>query len=453
MDEVLDNREDLLYFDALGRWQTILNENGEYETVLVLGNWLSAEAASKIKHLIVADFAKSAAQKFADVVLPLSIVGETSATVAGADGKPLGCAKASEPALDRRATFEYLNAVIGDFSGGDFELESLAKDFASPALDKKNLPNKFLGHYLSDFAPDLLKLGLKKSPEAAEIENSKNGFEILEKKMLVPNFHSIKISAPDAAKYVKPGQFAILMANANSERSPFTIIDWDAKEGWIEFIVEEVGRSSSELGSLKKGDRIAVMSGPLGTPVDLENFAPGSSALLLGGCYGIGAIYSIARALKEKGVKTTCAIEASTSYMLYFKDKLAAVADKLIVKTRDGTEGTKGGCSDVLAEIGANFDSIVAIGCVFMMKKCAESAPKDDSKTQLCALNPIMVDGTGMCGACRVNVGGETKFACVEGPFFPLLKVDFKELGKRRTAYKLLEIEAMPRHIGGRCHS
>ena len=139
--------------------------------------------------------------------------------------------------------------------------------------------------------------------------------------------------------------------------------------------------------------------------------------------------------------------------MLYFKDKLASVSDELIVKTRDGTEGTKGGCSNVLAEIGSNFDSIVAIGCVFMMKQCAGSAPKGDSKTQLCALNPIMVDGTGMCGACRVNVGGETKFACVEGPFFPLLKVDFNELGKRRTAYKLLEIEAMPRHIGGKCHS
>lgn len=439
--------------ESLGEQTLSKIENGEYDTALVLGNWLSAENAKKIKHLVIADFAKSAAQKFAEVVIPVSITGETSATVAGADGTPLGCAKVSEPALDRRATFEYLSAVVGDFSGGEFELESLSADFASPALDKKNLPNKFFGHYLSDFAPDLLKLGLSKSPEASEIENSKSGFEILEKRMLVPNFHAIKISAPDAAKYVKPGQFAILMANANSERSPFTIIDWNAEEGWIEFIVEEVGRSSSELGALNKGDKIAVMSGPLGTPVDLERFAPGSSALLLGGCYGIGAIYSIARALKEKGVKTTCAIEASTSYMLYFKDKLASVSDELIVKTRDGTEGTKGGCSNVLAEIGSNFDSIVAIGCVFMMKQCAGSAPKDDSKTQLCALNPIMVDGTGMCGACRVNVGGETKFACVEGPFFPLLKVDFNELGKRRTAYKLLEIEAMPRHIGGKCHS
>ena len=139
--------------------------------------------------------------------------------------------------------------------------------------------------------------------------------------------------------------------------------------------------------------------------------------------------------------------------MLYFKDKLASVSDELIVKTRDGTEGTKGGCSNVLAEIGSNFDSIVAIGCVFMMKQCAGSAPKGDSKTQLCALNPIMVDGTGMCGACRVNVGGETKFACVEGPCFPnSLKSTFKS-GKNGTAYKLLEIEAMPRHIGGKCHS
>ena len=169
--------------------------------------------------------------------------------------------------------------------------------------------------------------------------------------------------------------------------------------------------------------------------MDLERFAPGSSALLLGGCYGIGAIYSIARALKEKGVKTTCAIEASTSYMLYFKDKLASVSDELIVKTRDGTEGTKGGCSNVLAEIGSNFDSIVAIGCVFMMKQCAGSAPKDDSKTQLCALNPIMVDGTGMCGACRVSVAGKTRFVCVEGPEFDAHEVDFDELMMRLKSY------------------
>lgn len=137
--------------------------------------------------------------------------------------------------------------------------------------------------------------------------------------------------------------------------------------------------------------------------------------------------------------------------MLYYKDKLASVCDELVVATRDGSSDRKGGCINIIEERGADFDEIVAVGCVFMMKQCASKAPKD-GPAMFCSLNPIMVDGTGMCGACRVTVGGETKFACVDGPFFRLDKVDFDELGKRRSAYKLLEIEAMPRHIGGKCH-
>ena len=137
--------------------------------------------------------------------------------------------------------------------------------------------------------------------------------------------------------------------------------------------------------------------------------------------------------------------------MLYYKDKLASVCDELIVSTRDGSEGRRGGCINVMEERGAEFDEIVAIGCVFMMKQCASKAPAD-GRDMFCSLNPIMVDGTGMCGACRVTVGGETKFACVDGPFFRLDKVDFGELGKRRSAYRLIEIEAMPRHLNGKCH-
>ena len=138
---------------------------------------------------------------------------------------------------------------------------------------------------------------------------------------------------------------------------------------------------------------------------------------------------------------------------LYYKDEIAKNCDELIVRTRDGSEGEKGGCIDIMRERGANADSIVAIGCVFMMKQCASEAPKDENKKLFCSLNPIMVDGTGMCGACRVSVGGETKFACVEGPFFDLAKVDFDELGKRRSAYRLLEIDAMPRHADSKCYS
>ena len=241
------------------------------------------------------------------------------------------------------------------------------------------------------------------------------------------------------------------MANQNSERSPFTIVDWNEKEGWVQFVIEEVGRSSSELARLKKGDFLQSASGPLGTPFDFSKFNKDSKVLLLGGCYGIAAIYPIARALKNRGANVVCAIEASSSYMLYYKEKLAGVCDRLVVRTRDGTEGKKGGCFDVLKEIGKDFDTVIAIGCVFMMKQCSSAMPEEVKKA-LCSLNPIMVDGTGMCGACRVSVGGKTKFACVDGPMFPLLEVDFNELISRRNAYKLIEIDAMPRHADSKCY-
>ena len=431
---------------------------GKYEAAFTVGSYLAAELAAKIPHLIVADFLKTPLQDKAELVLPIAVFGESAGTFADAGGAKFAAAAAVATRLDQRPISGYLSDVCVkcgiDVKAFDFELEKIPEDFADTRSDKRNLPEKAFGHFLADYVPDLELLGLKKSPEkTAECKQKEEcGFEILENIELAPNFHSLKIKAPDMAKYARAGHFAILMANADSERSPFTIADWNAEEGWVKFIIEEVGRSSAEIGALSAGDKLSVASGPLGTPVDLDKFEKGSKALLLGGCYGIGAIYPIARELTARGVKVECAIEASSSYMLFFKDELSKVCEKLYVATRDGSEGMKGGCRDVLKNFGAGFDSVVAIGCVFMMKQCAAALPSGVSNAQ-CALNPIMVDGTGMCGACRVSVGGGTKFACVDGPFFPLAEVDFAELGKRRTAYKLLEIEAMPRHIGGKCHS
>ncbi len=433
-------------------------ESGVYEAALVFGNYLCAELAKKIKRLVVADFLPNVAQDFAEIVLPASILGEGVGTVGDANGEKVRCAPVVTTKDNRRPLSGVLVDVckiLGiDTTKYDVEIKKLPNDFIAPCDDKSALPARFMGHYLADYAPDLEKLGLPFSPKvcALNAEKEKGDFEILENKMLVPNFHELKVYAPEVAKFAKAGQFAILMANSHSERSPFTIIDWNASEGWVKFIIEEVGRSSAEIGALKKGDKLRVVSGPLGTPVDIEKLATASKVLLVGGCYGIGAIYPIARALKEKGVSVTVGIEASSGYLLYYRDELAKFADEVIVKTRDGTAGKKGGNLDTVSEIGANFDALVAIGCVFMMKQVAAKTPLSGDKLQLCALNPIMVDGTGMCGACRVSVSGETKFACVDGPFFKLDKVDFTELGKRRTAYKLLEIEAMPRHIGGKCH-
>jgi len=433
-------------------------ENGKYAAVLVYGNYITPQIAKKIPHLAVCDVLKTPVQKLAEVVMPISLFAETSGTIGDADGKKIAVTAAVASAGEQRPLNGYMCDVCkktaADVKKYDFELEPLPADFKSPTEDKSALPNRFLGHFFADYAPDLQMLGLKKSDErlAADAAKNSDGFEILENKMLVPNFHELTVKAPEAAKFAKPGQFAILMANSNSERSPFTLIDWNADEGWVKFIIEEVGRSSAEIASLQKGDSLAVLSGPLGTPLDMEQFKPGSKALLLGGCYGIAAIYSIARELKKRGVKVVSAIEASSSYMLYYKDKLSEVSDELMVFTRDGSEGRKGGCINAMQERGGEFDEIIAVGCVFMMKQCASKAPVSDGIDMFCSLNPIMVDGTGMCGACRVTVGGETKFACVEGPFFRLDKVDFDELSKRRSAYRLLEVEAMPRHLDSKCY-
>lgn len=430
--------------------------SGAYGVVVELGNYVGAEIAKNIPHFIVFDYVLTPVQEFAEILFPVSFMGEDAGEVSSLGGAELKLSQAvlpSEGVAKLSEISEKLCLLLGIEANYSFKSE-VCENFESPSFDKTKIPNFDMGHFWADFAPDLELLGLSHSPEFYKMRDSAKGseFEILENNVLAPNFHELKVKAPKIAKHAKPGQFAVLMAKHNSERSPFTLIDWNAEEGWVKFIIEEVGRSSAEIGALKKGDSLAVLSGPLGEALNLSSFKEGSKALLLGGCYGIAAIFPIARALKEMGVKVSCAIEASSAYMLYYKDKLSAVSDELIVGTRDGSEGIKGGCSDILKEIGENYDSIVAVGCVFMMKQCSSRVPEKMENAQ-CALNPIMVDGTGMCGACRVSVGSETKFACVEGPFFPLKEVDFDELAKRRSAYKLLEIEAMPRHIGGKCHA
>ena len=442
-----------LRFDAVALPEDILNKisGGAYGAALIAGNYLDKETASKLGRLVVCDFTKTPMQSAAEVVIASTLLSEAEGSIKLADDSFFK----EQPVIKKRDMQESLAVILeklAELAGADIssaKVESSTAEFVSPlALGKSAIPSRFCGHLLADLVPDLKAFGLPTTP-ACESE-LQGKFKIVEKKMLVPNFHAIKIHAPDMAKYAKPGQFAILMASVKSERSPFTIIDWNAEEGWVQFVIEELGRSSAELGALKVGDYIANASGPLGTPFDFSKIEDAKSALLLGGCYGVAAVYPIARELKKRGVKITGVIEASTAFMVYFEDELKSVCDEVIVVTRDGTKGVKGGASDIYAKLGAQHDAAVSIGCVFMMKQCQKSA--DVTKHSLCALNPIMVDGTGMCGACRVSVGQETKFACVDGPFFDLAKVDFEELGKRRRAYTLLEIEAMPRHIGGGCH-
>lgn len=427
-----------LTFDAKTLPDNVLKnaKDGKYAASFVVGNFIDCDTAKSLGRLVCFDFLRTPAQKNAEILIGGAILAEAE-----------GLAKKLDLQISLDDLFDEIKklADISDLS----DFEEISREFKSPKkLGKAGLFANYWGHLIADLVPDMAALGLEKS----EVKEEKNleGYEIVEKTLLAPNFHSIKIKAPEMAKYAKAGQFAILMANKKSERSPFTIVDWNESEGWVQFVIEEVGRSSAELGRLKKGDFIASASGPLGTPFDFSKFNKDSKVLLLGGCYGIAAIYPIARELKKIGAKTVAAIEASTSFMIFFDKKLEQVCDEVHILTRDGTKGTKGGCSDFYKNNAKNFNAAVSVGCVFMMKQCSRIA--SETEISLCALNPIMVDGTGMCGACRVSVGGNTKFACVDGPFFDLGKVDFDELAKRRTAYSLLEIDAMPRHLGGSCH-
>ncbi len=269
-------------------------------------------------------------------------------------------------------------------------------------------------------------------------------FEIVNKREIAPNVHEAVIRAPAIAKKARPGQFVIMMVDERSERVPFTLCDWDAAAGTVTLVIQEVGQSTRKFVRLKAGDHVSHLVGPLGVPLDIENYG---TVGLAAGCYGIGAVLGVARAMKRAGNRVITVIEADSHYLHYFRDELQATSDELIQTTIDGSEGVKGHSVDVIKrklESGEPMDRVIAVGCVFMMMLAGNITKPFGVKT-LVALNPIMLDGTGMCGACRVTVGNETKFACVDGPFFDAHQVDWDELWDRRAAYSLDEIHAVAR--------
>lgn len=262
-------------------------------------------------------------------------------------------------------------------------------------------------------------------------------YKILSKSEIVPNVHKLVLKAPDIAGKAKPGQFVILMIDEEGERLPFTLSDWDAKNGTITIYFLEVGLSTMELVRFK-GDELFAVIGPLGKPTSIERFG---TVVIGGGCYGIGGIYPIAKALKEAGNKIITIIEARSSYLIYNEVDLRKVSDRLIVATGDGTKGERGKVHDVVKNMikqGEKIDQVYFMGCLFMMMNCFNTVKSYDITTFV-ALNPIMVDGTGMCGCCRCSVDGKTKFACVDGPIFEAKEVDWDQLFKRNAAYSQQE--------------
>jgi ferredoxin--NADP+ reductase len=259
-------------------------------------------------------------------------------------------------------------------------------------------------------------------------------YKVVEIRELAPRIKLLKVLAPEISRKVMPGQFVILRVDERGERFPLTIADWEPKDGTITLIFLEVGVSTRKLGALREGEMILDVLGPLGNPTEIRNYG---LTCVIGGGVGIAAAYPIARALKEVGNKVVSIVGARNSELLILEKEMMSVSDELYISTDDGSKGYKGFVSDVLRMLiqnGYKFDMVYAVGPAVMMRAVAEVTRPHKIKT-IVSLNPIMVDGMGMCGACRVTVGGRTKFACVDGPEFDAHEVDFAELIRRQAAF------------------
>ncbi len=277
-------------------------------------------------------------------------------------------------------------------------------------------------------------------------------FEIVETKLLAAAVKQFKIAAPEIARKRKPGQFVVLRINEEGERIPLTIADTDLQAGTITLIFQEVGKSTAQLGKLKAGEAISDLIGPLGVPTHVEKFG---TVVCVGGGIGIAPVYPIAKAMREAGNTVVSIIGARTKDLLILEDEMAKVSDSLRICTDDGSYGYRGFVSDVLQDCidaGTTINLVVAIGPVPMMRVVCNVTRNKNLKTVV-SLNPIMVDATGMCGACRVTVGGRTRFVCVDGPEFDGHEVNFAELVKRQRAYLNQEKQSLESflHPGGAC--
>ncbi len=271
-------------------------------------------------------------------------------------------------------------------------------------------------------------------------------FKVIEKEMIVPNLYLLTVQAPDIAEQIQAGQFIILRSHDDAERIPLSVADWNREEGTLTMIFMVVGDSTSRIAGLNVEDFVPTVVGPLGKPTETKKFG---TVICIGGCYGIGSIFPVIRALNEKGNKVITILEARSNFLLYWEDKLKSYSEKIIIITRDGSSGQKGHIkrlSKILQEKAIKPDRIFVNGCTFLLSKT--SLELSHFKVPIIvSLNPIMIDGTGMCGVCRVTVDGSTKFACVDGPDFDGRVVDWEELLKRRKQY--LNEEAVLVHHSG----
>lgn len=267
-------------------------------------------------------------------------------------------------------------------------------------------------------------------------------FKVVEKKDIAPKVVKLVIEAPQIAKKALAGQFVMVMPQEEGERIPLTIAGHDAKKGTIDIVFLEVGKTTSLLSKATKGESLIGVLGPLGTPSRIEKFG---TVACIGGGIGITAAYPVAKALKETGNRVIGIVGARKKDMVVFEKEIKAASTVLKVATDDGSYGIKGFVTDILKEMldkGTKIDMVYAVGPLTMMRAVSNLTKPYKIKT-IVSLNPIMVDATGMCGACRVTVGGATRFCCVEGPDFDGHLVDFEELAKRQKTYLKEEKEIM----------
>jgi len=267
-------------------------------------------------------------------------------------------------------------------------------------------------------------------------------YRILAKETLTPVTKLFVIEAPEVAHKVKAGQFVILRVTEEGERIPLTVADYDRQAGAITIVVQEIGKTTKLLGTVNVGDSLASFTGPLGHPTEIEHYG---TTVLVGGGLGIAPIYPICRSLREAGNHVIGIIGARTKELLFWEEQMRSVTDELIVCTDDGSYVRKALVTVPLKELlesGRKVDRIWGIGPAIMMKFIALTTKPFGAKT-IVSLNSIMVDGTGMCGACRVSVGGKTRFACVDGPEFDGHEVDWDLLLTRQRIYLDLEKQAL----------
>jgi len=269
-------------------------------------------------------------------------------------------------------------------------------------------------------------------------------YEIVKAEKLTPDVSRLEIKAPQIAKKAKAGQFVMITVDEHGERIPLTMADFSSENGTITIAALEVGKTTKKLGTLKAGDKLFSLVGPLGLPTELHQYG---TVVSIGGGIGLALMYPVVRALKEAGNKTVNIIGARNEKLLIYEDEIESVSDEFYVCTDDGSKGHHGFVSDVLKKLiadGRKLDLVYAVGPVIMMKVISDITKPHNIHTVV-SLNPIMVDGTGMCGSCRVIVAGETKFGCVDGPEFDAHKVDFNNLIARNKRYIPEEQASMKR--------